>query len=166
VTRVTADAPSTASSPMKSKSSISEHERAAWAMVARRRTLATAARHYREAMVTRLTRAMDGGLDPRFVERALTRVIEERNFDQHLAMLREALRQARADQLAGMCPSCGIGPVQHSTDCPDADAGGSLVAAALLVGGDDLVGGKSRSAGGNQTLHEANRRSAWVEQCG
>ena len=71
-------------------------------------------------MTTWLTEALDRGLELGHAERAVARVVEEGELDAHCAVLRKALQQARADQLAGMCPSCGVEPEQHLPDCAQA----------------------------------------------
>ena len=79
---------------------------------------ANAKPHFRRAVIARLAAEIDRGLAPGHVARALARVVDEGAFDAEMLLVRRALQQARADQLAGMCADCGGGRNGHIRSCP------------------------------------------------
>lgn len=117
-TREQSDAPPTASS-------IKDHHReqspdlhqVSARLVRRYPVFANAKPHFRRAVIARLAAALAGGLEPGHADRALARVADEGAFDAECLLLRRALQQARADQLAGMCADCGGDRNAHRRGC-------------------------------------------------
>jgi hypothetical protein len=88
-------------------------------LVRRHPVFARARPHFRAAMIARLAVALENGLAPGHADRALARVAEEGAFDAECLLLRRALQQARADQLAGMCADCGGDQDDHRRGCAE-----------------------------------------------
>lgn len=121
VTREMADAPPAASrmkedpSDARSNDSLQVSAR----LVSQHSVFAKAKPHFRRAAIARLATALERGLEPGHADRALARVAEEGAFDAELLLLRRALQQARADQLAGMCAECGGDRRVHNRGCAE-----------------------------------------------
>lgn len=86
-------------------------------LVSRYQTLARAKPHFRRAVISRLAAALEAGLSPGHADRALARVVQEGSYDAECLLLRRALQQARADQMAGMCADCGGDADDHRRGC-------------------------------------------------
>lgn len=84
------------------------------------RVLAAAKPYFRTAMIKRITVALDEGLEPGRVSRALSLVVEAREFDAECLLLKQALEQARIEQRVGGCADCGTQD-RHSPRCPQFD---------------------------------------------
>ena len=93
---------------------------AASRLIAEHRYLVQAKPRFRAAMIRRLVRAIDGGLDKRHLERALVRVVGHADRDAHCELVRLAVQQAWADQHGNTCPECagdGHGVDGHAFVC-------------------------------------------------
>jgi len=73
---------------------------------------------WRAAMMKILEKACARGLEPGHLARALQRVVDDGVLDEHCAVVRFAVKQAWADQQAGMCPDCASKPGEHLIGCP------------------------------------------------
>lgn len=73
---------------------------------------------WRAGMLKILERACSQGLEPGHLARALQRVAEDQVLEEHCAVVRFAVKQAWADQRAGMCPQCVGEPGAHVVGCP------------------------------------------------
>lgn len=80
--------------------------------------LAKAAPRWRSGMLASISRALARGLEPGHLARAVQRVLDEGTVQMHCEVVRAAVKQAWADQRAGMCPECGADPGQHVLGCP------------------------------------------------
>ena len=89
-------------------------------LLSEHRYLTSAAPHFRAAMLQRMTRALQVGLDSRHLARALQRVIDDAARDAHCELVRLAVQQAWADQRGGVCAECGgelRSPTTHTFGC-------------------------------------------------
>lgn len=86
-------------------------------LLASQPSLVAADRRWRSGMLATIGRALDRGLDPPQLARALQRVIEAGEVEMHCEVVRTAVRQAWADQRAGMCAACGADPGRHLVGC-------------------------------------------------
>lgn len=78
-------------------------------LISEHRYLVQAPPHFRAAMLRRLVRAINAGLDERHLARALARVVGHADRDAHCELVRLAVQQAWADQRSGTCPECAAG---------------------------------------------------------
>lgn len=120
-------------------------------------------------MLATIGRALDRGLDSAHLARALQRVIDDGEVERHCEVVRAAVRQAWADQRAGMCAGCGADPGQHLVGCvvraAEADAAGEDEAKVSAIDHRQPcrgvgVGGWRRAAGWPSGSCAAARR--WV----
>ena len=88
-------------------------------LINRHPVYAKAKPHFRRAMVARVAAAIQGGVAPGHVDRAMARTAQEGAFDAEMLLLQRALQQARADQIAGMCADCGGAGDLHNRGCAD-----------------------------------------------
>lgn len=79
--------------------------------------LATADPQWRAGMLATMRRALGRGLEPGHLYRALGRVLQEGEVSLHCEIVRSAVKQAWADQRAGMCADCGSDPGEHRIGC-------------------------------------------------
>lgn len=81
--------------------------------------LRSAPPHFRRAMIRMLRDAVGAGIHPGLIDRALNRVLELGAVQAHCEIVRAALREARADHLAGTCGECGHAERDgHKIGCP------------------------------------------------
>lgn len=109
-------------------------------LISEHRYLVQAPPHFRAAMVRRLVRAVEAGLDERHLARALARVVEHTDRDAHCELVRLAVQQAWADQRSGTCAECaaGRGVDDHGFGCSARSTaheveGPAAIAAAIAV---------------------------------
>ena len=95
-------------------------------LISEHRYLVQAQPHFRAAMMRRIVRAVSGGLDERHLARALARVVDYADRDDHCELVRLAVQQAWADQRGNTCPECagdGRGVDGHAFACSARAAG-------------------------------------------
>ena len=97
-----------------------DHRGTAVRLIGQHQVLASAKPHFRTAMIKRLTGALERGLAPGHVDRALTLVAEDTVLHAECLILQQALQQAWIAQRVGMCGDCGDRD-RHSPSCPQFD---------------------------------------------